>query len=209
MIVGIVAASSNRPLFSRLPNVFYPAPLLHEPALDLLVRFEGDADGMASAVRTIVSGMDARLPLGQIATGEDLRRARHASSYTIAQTISALGVLALILAAGGLYGVVSYMVMLRQKEIGIRIALGADRATVLSLVLRQAIVPVVLGCALGAAGAVATGSLVRSRLYGVSAMDPVAFGGAALVLLGTMVLASLVPARRAARVDPVEVLRRE
>ena len=209
MIVGIVVASPNRPLLSDRPNVFYPAPLLPEPALDLLVRFDGDADGIASAVRTIVSGMDARLPLGQIATGEDLRRARNASSYAVAQTISALGVLALILAAAGLYGVVSYMVMLRQKEIGIRIALGAERATVLSLVLRQAIVPVVLGCALGAAGAVATGALVRSWLYGVSPMDPVAFGGAALLLVGTMVLAALAPARRAARVDPVEVLRTE
>jgi predicted permease len=209
MIVGIVVASPNRPLLTNLPNVFYPAPLRHEPARDLLVRFEGDADGMASAVRTIVSGMDARLPLGQIATGEDLRRARNASSYAVARTISVLGVLALILAAAGLYGVVSYMVMLRQKEIGIRIALGAERATVLSLILRQAIVPVVLGCALGAAGAVATGSLVRSMLYGVSPMDPVAFGGAALVLVGTMILAALAPARRAARVDPVEVLRTE
>jgi predicted permease len=209
MIVGIVVASPNRPLLTDFPNVFYPAPLLHEPALDLLVRFEGDPDGMASAVRTIVSGMDARLPLGQIATGEDLRRARNASSYAVARTISVLGVLALILAAAGLYGVVSYMVMLRQKEIGIRIALGAERATVLSLILRQAIVPVILGCAVGAAGAVATGALVRSWLYGVSPMDPVAFGGAALLLVGTMVLAALAPARRAAHVDPVEVLRTE
>lgn len=209
MIVGVVVAPPNRPLFSDLPNVFYPAPLLHEPALDLLVRFDGDADGIASAVRTIVSGMDGRLPLGRIATGEDLRRARNASSYAIAHTISVLGVLALILAAAGLYGVVSYMVMLRQKEIGIRIALGAERGTVLSLVLRQAIVPVVLGCALGAAGAVATGALARSWLYGVSPMDPVAFGGATLLLVGTMVAAALAPARRAARVDPVEVLRSE
>ena len=209
MIVGIFVASPNRPLLTDFPNVFYPAPLLHEPALDLLVRFEGDPDGMANAVRTIVSGMDARLPLGQISTGDDLRQARNASSYAVARIIWVLGVLALLLAAAGLYGVVSYMVMLRQKEIGIRIALGAERATVLSLVLRQAIVPVVLGCALGAAGAGATGALVRSSLYGVSPMDPMAFGGAALVLVGTMVLAALPPARRAARVDPVEVLRTE
>jgi putative ABC transport system permease protein len=209
MIVGVVAASPGRPLFSRLPNVFYPAPVIHEPALDLLVRFDGDADGITTAVRTIVSGMDGRLPLGQIATGEDLRRRRHASDYAIAQTVSAFGGLALFLAAAGLYGVVSYMVMLRQREIGIRMALGAARATVLYLVLRQALVPVALGCVLGAAGAVATGSLVRSRLYGVSAMDPVAFGGAALLLVVTMVVASLAPARRAARVDPIEVLRTE
>lgn len=209
MIVGVVAASPSRPLFSRISNVYYPAPLIHDPALDLLVRFDGDAEGIAAAVRTIVSGMDARLPLGEIATGEDLRRRRHTQESTIAQTVGALGLVALMLTAAGLYGVVSYMVTLRQKEIGIRMALGAERATVLRLVLRQSIVPVAVGCALGAIGAVAAGLLVRSRLYGVSAMDPAAFGGAALLLLVTMVVASLSPARRASRVDPIDVLRTE
>lgn len=208
MIVGIVAAS-GRALFSRLPNVFYPAPLKHEAAIDLLLRVDGDADSFAAAVRTIVAGMDARLPLGSIATGEDLRRRRNAVDYTMVHTVSALGVVALILAAAGLYGVVSYTVTLRQKEIGIRMALGAERAGVLRLVVRQSIVPVVIGCVLGAAGAVAVGSLVRSRLYGVSAMDPVAFGVAAALLLVTMLAASLAPARRAAQVDPVTVLRME
>ena len=88
-------------------------------------------------------------------------------------------------------------------------ALGAKGAEVLRLVLRQTLVPVILGCALGAAGAAATGSLVRSRLYGVSAVDPLAFGGATLLLLITMAVASLAPARRASRVDPVQVLRTE
>jgi putative ABC transport system permease protein len=153
--------------------------------------------------------MDARLPLGNMATGEDLRRRRNASDYTMVQTVSVLGVLALILAAAGLYGVVSYMVTLRQKEIGIRMALGAEALGILRLVLRQTLVPIILGCVLGAAGAVAVGSLVRSRLYGVSAMDPAALGIAALLLLSTMIVASLAPARRASRVDPVTVLRME
>ena len=209
MIVGVIAAEPGRPMFSRLPSVFYPAPQLHQPALDLLIRFDGDADGIAAAVRTIVAGMDARLPIAQIATGEDLRRQRHMADYTVAKTVSVLGVLALILAAAGLYGVVSYAVTLRQKEIGIRMALGAEGPSVLRLVLGQSLVPVVLGCLLGGAGAMAVGSLVRSRLYGVSAMDPTAFGGAALLLLITMTVASLVPARRAARVDPIQVLRTE
>ena len=208
MIVGIVAAP-GRPLFSRLPNVFYPAPLKPEPAIDLLLRVDGDADRFAAALRTIVAGMDARLPIGSVATGEDLRRRRNVVDYTMVQTVGVLGVVALILAAAGLYGVVSYMVTMRQKEIGIRMALGAERATVLRLVLRQSVMPVVLGCVLGAAGAAAVGSLVRSRLYGVSAMDPTAFGLAAVLLLTTMIVASLAPARRAARVDPVTVLRTE
>jgi ABC-type antimicrobial peptide transport system permease subunit len=88
-------------------------------------------------------------------------------------------------------------------------ALGAQSGSVLRLVLRQSIAPVLLGCGLGACGAVVVGTLVRSRLYGVSPMDPAAFGGAALLLLATMIAASLVPARRAARLDPSQVLRTE
>ena len=202
MIVGVIAPEPGRPIFSRLPNVFYPAPHLHQPALDLLVRFDGHADGIAAAVRTVVSGMDARLPIAQIATGEELRRQRHMADFTVAKTVSVLGVLALLLAAAGLYGVVSYAVTLRQKEIGIRMALGAESPSVLRLVLRQSLIPVVIGCVLGGAGAVAAGFLIRSRLHGVSPMDPIAFGGAALLLLVTMTAASLAPARRAARVDP-------
>ena len=208
MVVGVVAAPRGRPMFS-LPMVYYPAPLTREPALDVFVRFEGGADAIAAAVRTIVSAQDARVPVGQITTGEELRRRRNLGDYTQAQTLSVLGVVAIILAASGLYGVASYMVTLRRKEIGIRIALGAERGSVLRLVIRQSMVPVLAGCGLGAAGAVIVGSLVRSRLYGVSPMDPAAFGGAALLLIVTMIVASLAPARRASRVDPIEVLRAE
>jgi putative ABC transport system permease protein len=208
MIVGVVPRPSVRRTDS-LPMVFYPALLQPEPKLDLLVRFDGDPDGIAAAIRAIASGIDGRVPVERIATGEELRRLRNATEYTVAQTLSILGVLALLLAAGGLYGVVSYMVTLRQKEIGIRMALGAAGGSVLRLVVRQSIVPVLAGCALGAVGAVVAGTLIRSRLYGVSPMDPVAFGGAALLLLVTMLAASLIPARRASRVDPVTVLRQE
>jgi ABC-type antimicrobial peptide transport system permease subunit len=117
--------------------------------------------------------------------------------------------LSLVLAAAGLYGVASYMVTLRQREIGIRMAMGAERASVLRLIVRQSILPVIAGCVLGAAGAAVVGMLLRSRLYGVSPVDPLAFAGAALLLLSTMIVACLVPARHAARVDPIQVLRTE
>ncbi|MBA3638944.1 MAG: ADOP family duplicated permease [Acidobacteriota bacterium] len=209
MVVGVFAPPEGQPIFSQLPNVFYPGPLIHEPARDLLVRFNGDAGAVSAAIRTIVATMDARLPIGLIATGEDLRRRRNVLDYTLAQTVTVLGVIALMLAAAGLYGVVSYMVTLRQKEIGIRIALGAEGASVLKMIVRQSIVPVLVGCVLGSAGAVVVAFLVRSRLHGVSQMDPASIAGAALLLLVTMVVASLVPARRAARVDPIQVLRTE
>jgi predicted lysophospholipase L1 biosynthesis ABC-type transport system permease subunit len=116
--------------------------------------------------------MDDRIPLQRIATGAEMRRARNEDRYTLAQTVSLLGILALVLAAAGLYGVVSYMVTMRQKEIGIRMALGAAGGSVLRLIVRQSIVPVLAGCVLGAVGAVAVGALIRSRLYGVSPVDP-------------------------------------
>jgi predicted permease len=208
MIVGVVPSPARRRTDS-LPMVYYPVPLQPEPRLDLLVRVDGDPSGVGAAIRTIATGIDSRVPVERIVTGEELRRLRNSIEYNLAQTLSALGLLALVLAASGLYGVVSYMVTQRQKEIGIRMALGAGGASVLRLVLRQSLVPVMAGCVLGAIGAVTVAALIRSRLYGVSPMDPVAFGGATLLLLAVMMVASLAPARRASRVDPVEVLRQE
>ena len=208
VIIGVVAAPTARRTDS-LPMVFYPSPLTPEPALKLLVRFQGNAALMTAALRATVSSLDNRVPLERVFTGEDLRRRRHTWEYTQVRAISLLGVLALILACAGLYGVVSYTVTQRQKEIAIRMALGAEGGSVLRLIVRQSITPVLAGCALGAVGAVIVGTLVRSQLYGVSAMDPAAFGGAAMLLLLTMIAACLVPARYAARVNPIQVLRTE
>jgi ABC-type antimicrobial peptide transport system permease subunit len=208
MIVGVVAPTAARTVVS-LPMIFYPAPLAPETALTLLVRFEGSPAAVTGAIRTAVASLDSRVPLERIFTGEELRRRRHTWEFTLVKAVSILGVLSLVLAAAGLYGVVSFMVTMRQKEIGIRMALGAEGGSVLKLIVRQSIVPVLVGCALGGVGAVIVGMLLRSRLYGVSPMDPLAFGGAALVLLITMVGASLAPARRASRVDPIQVLRTE
>ena len=209
MIVGIVAPTSLERTVLSLPMVFYPAPLVQETALTLLVRFDGGAAAAAGAIRTTVAALDNRVPIERIFTGEELRRRRHTWEFTLVKAISVLGVLSLLLASFGLYGVVSYMVTMRQREIGIRMALGAEGGSVLRLVVRQSIVPVLAGCVLGGAGAVIMAMLLRSRLYGVSPMDPLAFGGAALLLLITMIAASLAPARRASRVDPIQVLRTE
>lgn len=209
MVVGVIAPAPGRPIFTRLPNVFYPAPPGPRPALDLAVRFEGDAKSVSAAIRTVVAGMEPRLPVDQIATGEELRRRRNSPQYTLTQAVALLGILSLALAAAGLYGVVSYMVTLRQKEIGIRMALGAESRSVLRLVLRQSIVPVLGGCVLGALGATIIAKVTRTQLHGVSPMDPVSFGGAALLLLVVMIVASLAPATRASRLNPVDTLRRE
>jgi ABC-type antimicrobial peptide transport system permease subunit len=208
VIVGVVPS----PTYSRghtLPIIYYSAPLEPMSAMDLVVRFEGDARTMVAGVSSVIGSTDNRVPVQRIVTGEELRQMRNAPEVRLARTVATLGLLGLALAAAGLYGVVSYMVTLRRKEIGIRLALGAEGSSVLRLVLRQSILPVAVGAMLGAAGAVAMASLIRSHLYGVSPFDPLAFGGATLLLLAVMIVASLVPARRAARVNPVEVLRQE
>lgn len=127
----------------------------------------------------------------------------------MAAAVTAMGALALLLSAIGLFGVVSYMVTMRMREIGIRMALGAARRGVMSLVLKQALKPALIGCVLGAAGAVAVAAIVRSRMYGASPFDPVALSFAAVLVLGTLTVASLWPAARASAMDPSIVLRQD
>jgi putative ABC transport system permease protein len=119
------------------------------------------------------------------------------------------GVLALLLAVIGLYGVKSYIVAQRTREIGIRMALGADRRTLLRLVIRQGVVLTATGVLLGLALGAAAAQLLRSLLFGVSALDPIAFGGAAALFAIVSMAASYLPARRATRVDPMRALRAE
>ncbi len=120
-----------------------------------------------------------------------------------------LGALALLLAATGVYGVMSHSASQRTHEIGIRMALGADSPQVLGLIIKQAMSSTLVGVTIGAGAAFALTRLVASQLHGVSATDPVSFGGAALLLVAVSVAASYMPARRASKVDPLTSLRAE
>jgi putative ABC transport system permease protein len=126
-----------------------------------------------------------------------------------ATLLSIFGCLALGMAAVGIYGVIAYSVSRRTHEFGLRIALGAGTGDVLKLVVRQGMVLVTVGIVLGLAGAIAVTWVLSSILYGISALDPVAFGGTSLLLAGVAFLANYLPARRAARVAPMEALRYE
>jgi putative ABC transport system permease protein len=164
---------------------------------------------LAPVLRAEVAALDPDLPLADIRTmrnhlGIALLPARLAGA-----TLGVFGLLGLLLAAVGIYGVMSYSVAQRTREIGIRMAVGAARAQVVRLVMRQGLRLVAVGAAVGLVGAVVAARLVRGLLYGGSALDPVTFAAVPIVLVGVALLAIWVPARRAAGVDPMVALRGE
>lgn len=172
----------------------------------LAVSGTGGSAVLAGAVRPVLRELTPDLP-PRVRTVESLLAGSLAQRRFSLLLLGAFGGVALLLAVLGLYGVVSYAVTERTREFGIRFALGASERAVLGLVVRQAARLAGLGLLLGALGALGLTRVLESLVYGVSATDPVAFAGVALLLLAVALLASLVPARRAARVDPMSVLR--
>ncbi len=175
----------------------------------LMIRTRSDPSSLVSAVRREVRAADPNLPMYDVRTMDDVR------SYTLwpyrlyGQIFGAFAVIALVLASLGVYGVVAYAVSMRTREIGVRIALGAQTRDVVRMVVRQGVVLAVVGVAIGLVGALAVSRLLASALYGISATDPSTFLLIPLMLAGVALLASYLPARRAAQVDPVVALRSE
>ena len=167
----------------------------------------GRPENIESAVRKAVADADPNLPvLSMMSFGEQVAR-NFNQERLIARLTELFGGLALILACVGLYGVTAYAVARRTNEIGIRMALGADRRSVLGLVLRAALAQLSLGLAIGIPVTLVAGNLLASQLYGVKSYDPVILGVTAVVLAGCAIVAAYVPARRATRVDPLVALR--
>ena len=176
---------------------------------DLELRVASKPENLEAAVRKTLADINPNLTvLDMVSLPEQLAR-NFNQDRLIARLTELFGALALILACVGLYGVTSYSVARRTSEIGIRMALGADRASVVGLILRGALVQIVLGLAIGIPAALAGGKLLASQLYGVQSRDPVILGGAAGVLAACALIAGLVPARRAASIDPIQALRIE
>jgi putative ABC transport system permease protein len=173
------------------------------------VRTRGDAMAAAPAMRDAVWGLDRSLPVYNIATMGDRRTASLASSRFSTMLLTAFGGIALVLAAIGVYGVISYGVTQRAQEIGIRVALGAGRARVLRLVVGHAALLTGIGLLLGLAGAMLLARLMGGLLFQVSPTDPPTLGAGVLVLSGVALVAALLPAERAARLDPSVTLRAE
>ncbi|HLW77535.1 MAG TPA: ADOP family duplicated permease, partial [Bryobacteraceae bacterium] len=174
---------------------------------DIVLRFATRPDSVDAQIRRIFAALDPNLTVIRIQSFGTQIGSQLNQETLIARLAALFGLTALLLASIGLYGLISYLVAQRAREIGIRVALGADRIGVLRLVVRHAYGLVALGLAIGIPIALAMGRLIENRLFGIAAYNPTILGGAALALTLCALLAILVPARRAASLDPVETLR--
>ena len=209
-VVGMVKSTHNLGLDQpQFPHVYLPVEQWPLPANFLLVRSSLPSPNLADAVRQAVAAVDKEQPVFLTAPLESWVADSVAKQRFSLLLLSLFGALALVLASVGIYGVVSYAAAQRTREIGIRMALGAQSSDVLRLVIKQGMRPALLGVAIGLLGAVALTRLLKSLLFGVSATDPLTFILVATLLGGVALLACTLPARRAAKVDPLTALRHE
>ncbi len=189
--------------------VYLPHAQAGWPHMTLVVRTEGDPGMMAAAVRAAIGRVDGTQPIGRVATMDTLLKASTAQRRFALLVFGAFAVVALVLAAAGIGGVLAGMVAERTREIGIRSALGAAPSRIVGLIVRQAGGLTVLGVAAGLAGAIALSRFLRALLYEVRPVDPVVLTTVVVLLLGVALAACVMPARRALGIDPMEALRRE
>jgi predicted permease len=181
----------------------------YRSAMFYILRTNGNAAGMASAIRSAVAEVDGSKPAGNIQTVEQNLRDQVSGRRVYMLLLSVFGAIAAVLAAVGIYGVMAYAVTQRTREIGIRMALGATSSSVLSLVVKQALVLVFIGLILGVGGAIGLTRFLKNELYGVESTDPTTFIAVSVGLVVVAILASLIPTRRAVSVDPTVALRHE
>jgi predicted permease len=207
-VVGVVETVKSVTLGETpQPCIYLPLDQNFVDAAVLHVRAAGEPSGIIGTVRGELRALDARLPIVNTWTVGDIIDQSLWPAKLAASLLAVFGALALVLASVGLYGIMAYAVSRRQREIGLRMALGAQQSAVLRMVLRQGMTLVGVGTAVGLAGAVGASRALGSLLYG-SPLDLLSFGGAVVALLAVALVASFLPALRASRVDPL-VARRE
>jgi putative ABC transport system permease protein len=209
-IVGVVADVQVRG--ARGTNVveaYVPYWHLGEPGVNIVLKTASDPAALAEPLRRAVKEVNPGVAVASIATMNRLLADSIASSRFLAMLVAMFAGLALVLAAVGLYGVMSYAVAQRTPEIGVRLALGAGERQIFGLVVGESLKLAAVGLVLGAAGSLAVGRSLRRMLFGVGATDVLTFAVTAAILVGVVFLASYLPARRAMRVDPMEALRVE
>jgi putative ABC transport system permease protein len=210
-IVGVVADMKSKSLREPPPPTYY-LPVFRQPTdmqLSFVLRTAGETNALTASLHAIVRATDATVRVREVRTLDELVNGSIHQERVLAQLGGFFSLLALSLACLGLYGVLSFFVVQRTREIGVRLALGAQRRDVLSLVIGQGLRLTLLGLALGLIAALVLTRLVASLLYGVTTTDPLTFVGVALLLAGVALVACWIPARRATRVDPLVALRYE
>jgi len=209
-VVGVVPTGKYQRLGEPPTPFYYLAQAQHwNEAMSVVIRTTGDPLAVAPALRSAAAAFDETLPVSDIRTmtrhlGIALMPARLAGA-----ALGVFGLLGLVLASIGMYGVMAYTVSQRRREIGIRMAIGAAGRDVVGMIMRQGLTLVLIGAAIGIAGALGASRLLRGILYSPSVIDPLTFAGVPLLLTAVAALASWMPARRASAVDPLEALRQE
>jgi len=209
-VVGVVSDVRSASLEKEVnPQLYLPNAQWPWGGMTIVVHTEGDPLALASAARNELKSLDALIPAAKMRTMEQVLSSATAVRRFNMALLAFFAVAALLLTLVGIYGVVAFLVGRQSREIGIRIALGAQRRDVLRLVLQQGMKPVAFGSVAGLAGSLAVSRLVASQLYGVSPADPLTLTSIIVLLVSAVLLACWLPARRAARVDPMVALRHD
>jgi putative ABC transport system permease protein len=209
-IIGVVGDNKHMGLDTEVePMSYWPHPELAYSSMTLAIRTKGEPTSIAAAARNVIRNLDPEQPIGEVTTMNDLMAKSIARSKFNATLLAVFSLVALIMAAVGIYGVMSYAVQLRTHEIGVRMALGAQRGDVLRMVVKQGIALGLIGVAAGLAASFGLTRLIASLLFEVTATDKTTFGLVAGGLFLITLVACYVPARRATKVDPLVALRYE
>ena len=208
-IVGVFHNVRSFGLRQEYPEVDVPFAQSLLPSVTIGVRSAEDPAAMAKTVAEAVHSVDPQIALAYLSTMDEVKDKLLAGDRFTLLLYGCFAVLALMLASIGIYGVMAFIVSQRTQEIGLRIALGASRSNVTSLIVRQGTILALIGLGLGLGGAVLVDRAMQRTLFGVAALDPFVIASVAAILLATAVLACYLPARRAAGIDPMQALRTE
>jgi putative ABC transport system permease protein len=209
-IIGVVGDNKHMGLDTEVePMAYWPHPELTKSSMTLAIRTRGEPTSIAPAARNVIRNLDPEQPVGEISTMNNLMAKSIARSRFNATLLAVFSLVALVMAAVGIYGVISYSVQLRTHEIGVRMALGAQRRDVLTLVVKRGIVLGLVGVAAGLIASFGLTRLIATLLFEVTATDTTVFAGVAGALFLVTLIACYIPARRATKVDPLVALRYE
>jgi putative ABC transport system permease protein len=206
-IVGVVTDVRQSALNQESPSMYFSIDARSWPTMDVALRTDLPPDSLLAVVRRTVRGIDPDLPIAQVRTMDEWVAASAAQPRLNAMLIGLFAGAALLLAAVGIYGVIAYSVTQRTREIGLRIALGAPRKTVLALIVREGMTVGAAGIATGVAAGLMLGRVLAALVFGVDVRDPRTYAAVAIALSLVALAASAIPARRAASVDPMIALR--